>query len=116
MAQSFNKVELTDASLFGAPLFLGDTLGAAWDHRCVELTRAVDRLWASGSQEHLVLLKMSFNAPRVLHLLRYSPSAYHPSLSKFDRLLKHAIQEITNCELSEIHWIQAGLPVRGSDV
>jgi len=112
LLQSFYKVE-TDASLLGMPLFLGDTLGAAWENRCVELTRDVDILRVSGSQEALVIFRMSFSAPRVLHLLRYIPCADHPSLSKFDRLLKHAIQEINNCQLSGIHWIQASLPVRG---
>jgi len=36
----------------------------------------------------------------------------HPSLEKFDALLKQAIQRMTNSDLSELQWIQASLPVR----
>ena len=36
----------------------------------------------------------------------------HPSLEKFDALLKQAIQRITNSNLSDLQWIQASLPVR----
>ena len=48
----------------------------------------------------------------MLHLLRCSPSASHASLTKFDALLRQAIQRITNCDLTDIQWIQASLPVR----
>ena len=54
----------------------------------------------------------SFSAPKVLHLLRCSPSVSHPSLERFDALLKQAIQRITNSVLSDLQWIQASLPVR----
>jgi len=50
--------------------------------------------------------------PKVLHMLRCSPSVSHPSLEKFDALLKQAIQRITNSDLSDLQWIQASLPVR----
>ena len=60
----------------------------------------------------MILLRSSFSAPKVLHLLRCCPSADHPSLSKFDGLLRHSVQQVTNSNLSEIQWIQANLPVR----
>jgi len=84
----------------------------AWHDRCEDLARAVDRLSAIGSQDALILLKSSFSAPKVLHLLRCCPSADHPSLGKFDGLLRHSVQQITNWNLSETQWIQARLPVR----
>jgi len=59
----------------------------------------------------VVLLRSSFSAPKVLHLLRCCPYAHHPSLSKLDGLLRHSVQQITNSNLSEIQWIQASLPV-----
>ena len=36
----------------------------------------------------------------------------HPSLEKFDAMLKQAIQRITNSDLSDVQWMQARLPVR----
>jgi len=91
--QSFHRVELEDASLLGAPLFPGAALDTAWDGRCEDLARAVDRLSAIGSQDALILLMSLFSAPKVLHLL-CCPSAEHPSLGKFDGLLRHSIQQI----------------------
>lgn len=112
LLQSFHRVELEDASLLGAPLFPGAALDTAWDDRCEDLTRAVDRLSAIGAQDALILLRSSFSAPKVLHLLRCCPSADHPSLGKFDGLLRHSVQQITNSNLSDTQWIQASLPVR----
>jgi len=71
----------------------------------------VDRLTIIQSQDALLLLRLSFSAPRVLHLLRCSSSADHPSLSNSDRIMEHSVQEI-NCDLSEIQRIQARLPLR----
>jgi len=45
-------------------------------------------------------------------MLRCLPSVSHPSLEKFDALLKQAIQRITNSDLYDLQWIQASLPVR----
>jgi len=58
------------------------------------------------------LLPASFSTPRVQHLMRCSPSVDHPALSEFDRILRSAICKITNCDLSEIQWLQASLPIR----
>ena len=88
LLQSFHRVEFEDVSLLEAPLFPGVALDTAWDERCEDLARAVDKLSAIGSQD--ALLRLSFSAPKVLHLLRCCPSADHPSLSKFDRLLRHS--------------------------
>ena len=93
-------------------MFCGAALDTAWDVRCKDLTGAVDTLKTISSQDALTLLKSSFSAPRVLHLLRCSPSVDHPSLNKFDDLLKDSVQHITNSDLSDNKWIQASLPVR----
>ena len=112
LLQSFQQVEIGNTTLLGAPLFQGSALDKAWDKRCEDLTRAVDRLSAISSQDALILLRSSFGAPKVLHLLRCSPSVSHPSLAKFDALLRRAVQRITNSDLSDTQWIQASLPVR----
>jgi hypothetical protein len=109
---SFTRRNLKDASLLGAPLFIGPELDDAWSTRLADLRRAVERLSLLGAQDALVLLRASFSAPRVQHLMRCSPSVDHPALSEFDRILRSAICKITNCDLSENQWLQAGLPIR----
>jgi len=114
--RSFKRVELEEATLFGAPLFSGSVLDSTWDDRCADLARACDRLSSLRAQDALILLRSSFSAPRVMHLLRCSPSTDHPALSKFDDILKVSIQRITNCDFSDLQWIQASLPERDGGI
>ena len=101
----------TILDLLGAPLFPGPVLDKAWSDRCADLARAVDRLDAVSSQDALILLRSSFSAPKVLHLLRCSPSVDHSCLQAFDSMLRAGIQRITNSDLSDSQWLQASLPV-----
>ena len=71
---SFSRVEVEESSLLGAPMFPGKTLDEAWSSRCADLTRARDRLCLVSFQDALSLLRASFSAPKVQHLLRCSPS------------------------------------------
>jgi len=105
-------VEPIDTTLLGAPLFPGSVLDLAWSDRCDDLSRAVKRLRQLSSHDALILLRSSFSAPKVLHLLRCSPSVSHSVLDRFDSLLRSAVQGITNSDLSDIQWLQASLPVR----
>ena len=109
---SFNRVDAKDAVLLGAPLFTGPSLDEAWSGRCAELSRAVDRLQQLGAQDALILLRASFSSPRVMHLLRCSPSVDHDALAQFDQLLRTAICKLTNSVLTDMQWLQASLPVR----
>ena len=112
MLQSFIRVDVGDASLLGAPLFTGTVLDDAWLARCDDLARAADRLRKINAQDALILLRSSFSAPKVLHLLRCSPSVSHQSLLVFDSVLRSTIQSITNADLSDVQWLQANLPVK----
>ena len=53
----------------------------------------------------------SFSAPKMLHTLRCSPCANHPSLAVFDNFLRKGICAICNLDLSDPQWLQASLPV-----
>jgi len=101
MLQSFIRVDIGDASLLGAPLFTGTELDNAWLACCDDLARATDRLRKINAQDALILLRSSFSAPKVLHLLRCSPSMSHQSLLVFDSVLRSTIQSITNADLSQ---------------
>ena len=72
----------------------------------------MERLKLIASQDALILLKASFSAPRVQHLLRCSTSVGHAALDIFDELLRTALGYLANCDLSDSEWIQATLPVR----
>ena len=74
LLQSFTRRNTDEATLLGAPMCTGPEVDLAWSTRLVELERAVERLSMLGAQEALVLLRASFSAPRVQHLLRCSPS------------------------------------------
>ena len=47
-----------------------------------------------------------------MHILRCAPCINHPHLLTHDSLLRECISVITNSCLSDIHWLQAGLPIR----
>ena len=103
---------MSEAVLLGAPLTEGPALDLAWSERCSDQSRALERLKLIASQDALILLKASFSAPRVQHLLRCSPSAGNAALGSFDELLRTSLSYLTNCDLSNSEWIQASLPVR----
>jgi len=98
--------------LLGATLFSGAGLDKDWSAPCDDLARTVDRLRLIGAEDALILLRSSFSAPKVLHLLRCSPSVSHPLLQSLDSQVNAAIDSITNSALFDKHWIQTSLPVK----
>ena len=58
-------VSVADATLLGAPLFPGKVFDDTWLACCEDLKRAVDRLSLLSAQAALLLLRVSFSAPRV---------------------------------------------------
>ena len=91
---SFTFVSVADATLLGAPVFLGKVLDDTWFARCEDLKRAVDRLSLLRAQDALLMLRVSFSASRVQHLLRCSPSVDNPALDLFHGHLKSALSRI----------------------
>jgi hypothetical protein len=110
--QSFTPVCVDNASLLGAPLFCGSILDETWADRCEDLRRATERLSLLNAQDALLMLRVSFSAPRVQHLMRCSPSVDNPALDTFDGLLKTALSRISNTDISDIQWLQASLPIK----
>jgi len=44
--------------------------------------------------------------------MRCSPCTNHPSLEAYNILLRKGISVIANLDLSDVHWLQASLPVK----
>ena len=59
------------------------------------------------------LFKNCFSMPRLMYLLRSSPTFQHPDLhADFDDCLKFCATDIYNVSSDDIGWIQATLPIR----
>jgi len=104
---SFVSICVAVTTLLGASLFHGSMLDDTWSDRCAELTQAVGRLSLLNAQDALLLLRVSFSAPRVQHLLRCSPSVDHFGLASFDATPWSALSQISNTNISAIQWLQA---------
>ena len=48
----------------------------------------------------------------IMNVLRAAPCVDHPALERFDSMLLSGLSRIVNCEISDLAWIQAGLPIR----
>ena len=78
----------------------------------MELNRAADRLASLSAQDALLLLRISFIAPRIQHLLRCSPSVNNSGLEMFDSLLRSVLTRIANTDISDSQWLQASFPIK----
>ena len=64
------------------------------------------------AHDTLVLLRASFSAPKLQHIMSASPCCGNKHLLKFDELLRTAISKICNFSLSDDQWLQASLLVK----
>jgi hypothetical protein len=108
----FKSIDFYNSCLLGAPLHAGQAFAAALENKSEVLHRAVDRLHLVPAHDALVLLRSSFSAPRLMHILQCSLYHGHPALTAFDDLLRKGVGLITNSKLSDIQWTQACLPIR----
>jgi hypothetical protein len=95
-------------------LHAGQALVAALENYSEVLQKAVNRLRLVPVHDALVLLRSSFSAPRLMHILRCSPCHGHPALTAFNDLIQMEVSLITNSKLSDIQWVRACLPIRNS--
>jgi len=72
------------------------------ENRFSDLKTAISRLSLLSAHDALILLKMSFSAPKMLHTLRCSPCVNHPCLGMFDDLLRKGIGTICNLNLTDL--------------
>ena len=114
-SQSLNEfiaVLPPDASLLGAPLFLGAVRDAALNKKLEEFKRIISNLKLINAHDALLILKASSSTSHVLFMLRCSPCLGNAILSQLDEVLKSNISRIANVVLSGVQWRQASLPVK----
>jgi len=109
---SFTRVEPSDATWFGAPLFPDKVLNDFWSDRCSALSRAAERLCLVSSQDALILLRASFSDPQGL-----TSTAIFFSRCAWASDIRHPVEissvySITNNTLSDSQWRQANLLIR----
>jgi len=85
---------------------------AAVRHKIDQLEKALERLSLIYSHDALVLLKNSLSMPKLLYTLRTADCSDNTLLAIFDNVLRSDLSSILNVDLSDIHWLQASLPVR----
>ena len=72
-----------------------------------------ERLQLLQVQDALLLLRHSYAIPKILYVLRSSPSYSSPCLEDYDGRLRNVLSEIMNIRLEPgPSWSQASLPVR----
>ena len=105
LSQSLNEfiaVSLSDASLFGAPLFSGALQDAALNKKLEEFKRLPSNIKLINAHDALLILKASFSTSHVLFMLRCSPCLGNAILSQIDEVLKSNISHIANVVLPDV--------------
>ena len=108
---SFIHVKPEQATLLGAPLFLGTALNDTIDNFQAGFTRASKRLSLISAHDAIIILRNSLSAPKFAYVLSSSPCAGHPGLVDCDHLLRESLSSVVNCQLSDSQWLQACLPI-----
>ena len=101
-----------DSTLFSVPLSRGSALEYCLEEKISKLRSAISRLLLLPAQEALIILRSSFTTPRLMHVLRCSPCFGHHLLQEHDTVLREGLSDIVNIHMSDIHWLQASIPVK----
>ena len=102
--------ELESWTLLGAPLSEA-AIGPALNMKEAALRRMVEKLRVLDPHQALVLLKNCFSIPKLLYILRTSPTFKNiPDLETIDNTIKSAVSSITNIDFTEENWTQLTLP------
>jgi len=110
--ENFIRVEVDHGILLGSPLSSRGSMDELLEARILGLQVASSRLRLLQAHDALIILKNSMSLPSLLHILRSAPCSGHPSLRKFDEVLRENLSLVLNVALDDFQWLQASLPVR----
>ena len=82
--------------LLVTPFSKGQAMDNSLSNQYNDLERATSCLGLITAYDALVLLRASFSAPKLQHIMRASPCYDNANLLKFDELLRTAISKICN--------------------
>ena len=105
-------VEKEDVILLGSPLTT-TAIRPQFQHKLSIFKAMTEKLSLLDRHPAYFLLKNCFSMPKLIYLLRSSPTFQHPDLlADFDNCLKSCATDICNVSFDDIGWIQATLPIR----
>jgi len=111
VAPGVRLLDSSEVTLLGSLITL-DALPSSFESKLSSiqtLTSCLETLFAHGS---FYLLHHCFAIPKLLHLLRISPSwRVSGLLEKFDDLIRTSLQTVTNINISSSAWAQSSLPI-----
>lgn len=101
----------SECLLLGAPL-TDEAIPIVMDKKVGEISLLTSRLPHLQGHSALFLLKSCLSMPKLVYLLRCSPTwKANSQLEKFDNTLREALEAILNVKLDDTTWAQASLPV-----
>ena len=101
------------ATLLGSPLGQG-AMDICLEVQHHQLKMIGERLCHLQTHDTITILRHSFSIPKLLHILRTSPTFTSPLLVSWDNLLMSIVSRITNINfrMGDSSWLQATLPVK----
>ena len=110
VAPAIQQMQCETASLLGAPLTTA-AMPLLLQEKTAALENMVSRLHLLQAHDAVYLLRNCFAIPKMLHLLRTSPTwKATEELARFDCTVRQALQDICNIRLDDTMWSQASLP------
>ena len=101
-----------DVIILGSPL-TSTALRPQFQHKHSIFKAMTEKLSLLDRHQAYFLLKNCFSMPKLMYLLRSSPTFQHPDLlADFDDCLKSCAADICNVLFDDIGWIQTTLPIR----
>ena len=110
--ENVSFVEKENVILLGSPL-TSTAIRSQFQHKLSIFKVMTEKLSLLDLHPAYFLLKDCFAMPKLMYLLRNSPTFQHPDLlADFDDCLKSCATDICNASVDDIVWIQATLPIR----
>ena len=110
IAPTIRTIAPNEAMLLGAPLTT-DAIGSSFQPKIDALSHLTTRLNSLHAHDALYLLRNCIAIPKLLYLLRTSPSSKrNEDLESFDEIVRLSLQSITNVKMEGAVWQQAILP------
>jgi hypothetical protein len=111
VAPGISLVRKDELTLLGAPLTI-EAISNSLEKKTETLTRLCSRLELIPSHCAFFLMKHSLAIPKLVYLLRCSPTwECMDRLQDFDKVLKTSLESLINIQLNDSSWCQISLPV-----